>query len=275
MKSIKDLIKKDLEEDFTPRFQGLSKNYATGKPMGAPKPTSNMTPKTPKTGTTKTTTTSAPKPPAAPKAPSASGDKSVGKPAMPDGSGMEKTDMKDSTQDKYHIYQDGKKLTEDRDAVTLNQIKQKHGSVQAFESKGFRLISADKGKHRKSEAVFNEIMSAHVPQFLGNIKELAKSNPLVALGALPANALIKADTRHVIAGEHIPDDRGNPPEPKKLKGKKDEGSGGSASELGKDDMSMDSGIPANKEIKPMDRKEALKKLKKCGMMRKCGTMKEA
>ena len=267
MKSITDLIKKDLEEEFVPRFQSLSK--AAESSSSTPKAPAAL--KTPKTGVSNVSSVNPPKAPAAPKAPTASGEKVAGAPKVPTGSGMKKNDLDEQAKPKkesgkYHILHQGQQITSNSNPVSLDHVEYHYGGVKNLESKGFKLIPAHQVNHKKSETLFDELMGAYKPMFLGDMKELAKSNPAMALAALPYSELSKADTKHVIVGEHVPTTRGEAPTPKTIKGKKDEGSGG---EVAKKDE-----VPANKIIEPMDRIEALRKLKKCGL-KKCGQLKQS
>jgi len=110
----------------------------------------------------------------------------------------------------------------------------------------------EKKSIEKSEEIYNEVMAGYKPMFLGEVKDLAKSNPILAISALPYNSLSKAGTQHIIAGEHVPNEVAPPPKSKKLKDK-DKGSGGEITEKEE--------IPANKIIEPKKKEE----LEKQGM----------
>lgn len=227
MKTIKELIKKDLEEDFTPKFQDLGKNLGIAPAGGGgsnkpPKPPAGlMEPKDPSKPAAKKTSVSKPKSmrpaapkaptaPKAPKAPTASGAKAVGKPSMPHGEGMNKKDLKECEEKKK------------------------------------------KEPARKNEEVFLQVMDGFKPKFL-DFKEIIKKEPKTALTCLPFDSLSKMDTKHAIVGAHVPNKVAPPPKPKKMP-KSDEGSGGKP-EVAKEE------IPHNTVIHPVDRVEALRKLR--------------
>jgi len=241
MTKIKDLIKNELCETFKPRFQSLNKGLGVapaggGDGMGPPK--AKMPPMMPKqkkpaSQTPPTAAPKAPKAPTAPKAPGASMPKVAGKQV---GGGFNKEE-KGTSQAKFHIHQDGHKITDESE--TLSEIHKKHG--KDIESKGFVLVE---DKVKKSEIIKSEVMGGYRPVFLGNIKDLAKTSPLLAIASVPYASLSKAGTQHIIAGVHVPNEVAPPPKSKKVKGNKDQGSGGQ--------ITHKEEIPANKVIKPVD-----------------------
>jgi len=258
----RDLIKKEIAEEFTPKFKTLKKGLGIapaggsgGKPpknpMAPAAPKAPAAPSGKKPAVKRPGSTMAPKAPAAPKAPKA--------PAAP---GMQKDGMSPNPQSgqyndskRYHIYHKGQKLTENHETVSISDVNKKHGGVKKLESQGFRLV--EHKSFKKNEEVAADVMAGYKPLFLGSVKELAKKSPHLALAALPYEAISKAGTQHVIAGEHIPTDTPPPPKPKKVKGKKDEGSGGQIKAGTKKGE-----IPANKVIEPEDKKKDKKTVEK-------------
>lgn len=238
MSKYKDLIKKDLDEDFTPLFQDLKKG--TGIAPTAPAPTGGGKP---------------PAPPKAPKAPSApSKPPSTPKaPTMhkPVGTGFKKDVM--DPESRYHIHKDGARITQDHETVTLKDVHKKYGGVKSLESKGFRLVPQKKevkkseyftsqlakSELQKHEEMVKDIMGGHKPMFLGNMKDLAKSNPLVVAGALPYG-LIKGDVIDMF----------------RKKPKKDKSSDDSSDESGSDMKATMKRNADNKKRMATDRKTA-------------------
>jgi hypothetical protein len=252
MSDLKKTIMQDLQEEYVPRFQGLSKAGTAMAPAGGggmPKP------KAPK-GVMGNQPPKAPAMPAAPKAPMAAGapkptptlKTKIAKQDMATNStmqapvgdvGMQK-EAKPESEQKYHIYEGKNRITDDNQTVTHKDIMGKHGSIQNFESKGFRMVAHNPkpkkpkiagGAFGKSE-IYEELMASYAPKF-HSLRELFKSSPKLALSTLSAEKekaiLAKAEeSGKVMTGAHISDYEKKPegPKPKKIKGKKDEGSGG-------------------------------------------------
>lgn len=261
MSDLKKTIMQDLQEEYVPRFQGLSKAGTAMAPAGGggmPKP------KAPK-GVMGNQPPKAPAMPTAPKAPMAAGapkptptlKTKIAKQDMATNSAMEapvgdvgmQKDVKPESEQRYHIYEGKHRITDDNQTVTHKDIMDKHGSIQNFESKGFRLIThtpkAKKAKMAggvfgKSE-LYEEIMGHYTPKF-HDLKELLKSSPKLALSTLSAEKekaiLAKAEeSGKVMTGAHISDyeKKPEPPKPKRIKGNKDAGSGG---QITKDELLM-------------------------------------
>jgi hypothetical protein len=295
MSEFKDLIKADLEEDFVPQFQDLSKKMPTGF--------TNM-PKAPKAPMVAPSGAGGGgKPPKAPVAPASptSPDKKLKQPGKPrpTPTTMKKQGMNEN-EERYHIYHKGTRVTEDHETVTANDVNKKYGGVKNLESRGFLLIPHKPSPSQPKKAVLSGPANAKKP-FLGkgepskpgskaksirqimkrpkrkvvrkeeqdviksevlgqfkpifnDINEIAKKSPVIALNCLSVDDLVKANTNNVISGEHIPTDAEPAPKPKKVKGNKDEGSGGDVKKEEKDTK-----IPANKIIKPEDKKKGIKK----------------
>jgi hypothetical protein len=249
MSDLKKTIMQDLQEEYVPKFQGLSKSGTTMAPAGGGSPK----PKAPK-GVIGASAPKAPTTPTAPKAPTAAVapkatptlKPKIAKQDMPTNSTMEapvgdvgmQKDVKPESEQRYHIYEGKNRITQDHETVTLKDVAAKHGSTQGLESKGFRLVAHNPkpqkakmagGMFGKSE--IQELMASYTPKF-HDLKELFKSSPKLALSSLSAEkekaVLAKAEeSGKVMTGAHISDYEKKPevPKPKKIKGKNDEGSG--------------------------------------------------
>ena len=252
MTKINDLIKKELEEEFVPKFQELSKGLGIAPAGGSGGNGSGKPPMPPGPPKPKMPTSKKPKPMSHKTLRSvASGSKAIGKPNMMKDAPKEGDRRKRG--DRYHIYQNGQKITTGAETVTLDEVNRKHGGVKNFESKGFRLVQSKKEDYKKNEEIAAEVMAGYRPMFLGDIKDLAKSNPRLALAALP---LTKGLEGKVLAGVHVPNIVDDSPKSSKLKGKLKGIDAGSGGQVSKDEFpDKKSKIPANKIIKPKEDKD--------------------
>lgn len=253
MSDFRDLIKKEImASDPFDLKKGLGIAPAAGGAGGPPKPPAP--PKVPKSST------GGGKPSTKPVV-----NKPAGAPKPPKSGGMMKEEpgAHQGQEEKYHIYHSGQKLTQDHETVSLGEVHKHYGGIKNLESQGFSLVSTKKpspssdkqhaqmngpakkrspqpaDRHapkgfKKNEEIYSEVMNEHRPKFLGDIRELAKNSPMIAMAALSYEALSKAGTQHVTAGEHIPNNPAPPPKSKKVGSDKDV----KAVQVKKDEMLM-------------------------------------
>lgn len=193
MSEFKDLIKSDLEGDFTPRFQDLSKKMPTGFTDTIKPPKAPMTAPSGAGG--------GGKPPKAPVAPMAPSDpdkkpKITGKP-KPTPTTMKKQGMNEGgNEDRFHIYHQGQKLTQDHETVTASDVNKKYGGVKNLEAKGFLLVphkTAPKAQPQK--AVMAGQQSQTKKPFLGKDehKPGGRAKSLRQIMKRPKRKLVRKD----------------------------------------------------------------------------------
>lgn len=145
-------------------------------------------------------------------------------------------------------------------SVSMEDLEKKWGDGQTTKE-DFSTHEGEGKKYPKAKLSLpgKKPGKSNFAQTHGQVSEkLANLNRIME--AKRAERVEKADTRHVIAGEHIPNDPGKPPKSKKMT-KEDKGSGGQISKEEMEenkkkckDEAMKEEIPANKIIKPSDSK---------------------